>query len=72
MMIHCLIKNDEKLDFYTMNVVNLFHQTSDKKLLWMNEEGKKFLIKPKTRFSGSPDSHSEKAEVRTPAFNCQV
>ena len=38
----------------------------------MNEKGRRYLIESQTPLSGSPDSHSGKAEVRTAAFNCKV
>ena len=38
----------------------------------MNKKGRRYLIEPQTRLSGSPDSHSGKAEVRTAAFTCKV
>lgn len=47
------------------DVVSLFHQTSDKRLLWTNGEGIKFLIGFKNRSSGSQDSHSGRVEVGT-------
>jgi len=53
------------LDRYTFNVVFLFHQTSDKRLLRTNGEGIKSLTGFKNRSSGSSDLHSERAEVES-------
>jgi len=53
------------LDRYTINVVILFHQTSDKRLLRSNGKGTKFLTGFKTWSSGSLDLHSERAEVES-------
>lgn len=51
-------------------VVILIHQTSHKKLPRMNGEERRYLIAPGIQSNESQDSHSEKAEVRTVAFNC--
>ena len=51
------------LDFRVLIDVSLYHQTSDKKLLWMNGKGKRCLIEPEIWSSESWDSHSGKAEV---------
>jgi hypothetical protein len=53
------------LDLYASDVLSLLHQTSDKRLLRMNGDGIKFLTGFKTNSSEFPDSHSERAEVRT-------
>ena len=42
-MISSLLKPLKTLDLYGSDVVSLFHQTSDKKLLGRNGEGLKFL-----------------------------
>lgn len=43
MGIRCVFKYSKTLDFRGQNVVNLFYQTSDKKLLGMNEPKNKEL-----------------------------
>ena len=42
-MISSLLKPFKMLDLYGSDVLSLFHQTSDKKLLGRNGEGLKFL-----------------------------
>lgn len=46
-------KSFKMLDLYTLDVVFLFHQTSDKRLLRMNGDGIEFLTGFKTKSSGS-------------------
>jgi hypothetical protein len=51
-MIFSLLKPFKMLDLYTSDVVSLFHQTSDKRLLGTSGDGIKFLTGFKTRSSG--------------------
>jgi len=55
------------LDLCVSDVVSLFHQTSDKKLLRMNGKRIRFLTGFKTWSPGSYDLHSERAEVEQKA-----
>jgi len=64
-MIFSSFKTLKTLDLYASDVVPLFHQTSDKRLLRTNGEGIKSLTGFKNWSPGSSDPHSERTEVRT-------
>lgn len=64
-MIFSLFKPFKILDLYAPDVVFLYHQTSDKRLLWTNGNGIESLTGFKTKSSGSSDLHSGRAEVWT-------
>jgi len=60
-----LFKLRKKLDKRGLNVVSLFHQTSDKKLLRMKGKETRCLIGSENWSAESSDSLSEGAGVRT-------
>jgi hypothetical protein len=59
------IKFAKTLDFGASDLLTLYHQTSDKKLLWQNGENGRYLVESEIWSFESSDSRSEKAEVRT-------